>query len=94
MKKRGLKRYYRNLNKRSYIEQIITGLRNGVVEYDYEHIHLDRYSLTKWSEIRLHLDVLFKLLDVFKSNYETIRMPFQVWGYVCFQRDLGCQIGL
>ena len=24
MKKRGLKRYYRNLNKRSYIEQIIT----------------------------------------------------------------------
>lgn len=94
MKKRGLKRYYRNLNKRNYIEHIITGLRNGVVEYDYEHIHLDRYSLTKWSEIRLHLDVLFKLLDVFKSNSETIRMPFQVWGYVCFQRDLGCQIGL
>ena len=94
MKKRGLKRYYRNLHKSSYIEQIITGLRNGVVEYDYEHIHLDGYSLTKWSEIRLHLDVLFKLLAVFKFNSETIRMPFQVWGYVCFQRDLGCQIGL
>jgi len=94
MKKRGLKRYYRNLSKMNFAGKIIAGLKSGVVEYDYEHIHLDGYPLTKWSEIKSHLDVLFNLLAVFKLNAKTIRMSFQVWGYICFQRNLGCQIAL
>ncbi len=48
MKRRGLKRYYRNLRKANFIEKIMAGLKNGNAEYDYEHIHLDGYTLSKW----------------------------------------------
>lgn len=65
MKRRGLKRYYRNLRKANFIEEIMAGLKNGNAEYDYEHIHLDGYTLSKWKEIKLHLDVLFSRLDLF-----------------------------
>lgn len=41
MKKRGLKRYYRNLFKKNFAEKIIAELKSGNAEYDYEHIHLD-----------------------------------------------------
>ena len=88
MKKRGLKRYYRNLSKMNFAGQIITRLKSGVVEYDYEHIHLDGYPLTKWSEIKSHLDVLFDLLAVFKLNAKTIRMSFQVWRFLPKQAKL------
>lgn len=94
MKKRGLNRYYRNLSRLDYAERIITEMRNETSGYDYEHIHLNGYTLTKWAEIRSHLDVLFNQLDIFRLNSNTIRLPFQVWGYVCFQRDYGCQIAL
>ena len=94
MKKRGLKRYYRKLSKTNFAEKIITGLKSGIVEYDYEHIHLDGYCLTTWREIRQHLDVLFNMLNIFGLNTKTIHIPFQVWGYICFQRNLGCQIVL
>lgn len=83
MKRRGLKRYYRNLRKANFIEEIMAGLKNGNAEYDYEHIHLDGYTLSKWKEIKLHLDVLFSRLDLFRLG--RIKMPFQVWGYVCLQ---------
>ena len=92
MKKRGLRRYYLNLSKLDIANRIVTEMRTGAVEYDCEHIHLDGYILTKWVEIRSHLDVLFNQLDIFRLNSETIRLPFQVWGYVCFQRDYGCLI--
>lgn len=52
MKKRGLKRYFRNLSKLNFAEKIIAGLKSGSAEYDYEHIHLDGYTLTKWTEIK------------------------------------------
>jgi hypothetical protein len=94
MKKRGLKRYYRNLSKINIAEKIVTEMGAGKVEYDYEHIHLDGYTFTKWAAIRQHLDVLFNQLDIFSLNSATIHVPFQVWGYVCFQRDYGCQIAL
>lgn len=94
MKKRGLKRYFRNLYKLNFAEKIIAGLRSGNTEYDYEHIHLDGYPLIKWTEIKQHLDVLFAQLNVFKLNSEKICFPFQVWGYICFQRNFGCQIVL
>ena len=55
MKKRGLKRYYRNLFKKNFAEKIIAELKSGNAEYDYEHIHLDGYPLTKWAEIKQHL---------------------------------------
>ncbi len=90
MKRRGLKRYYRNLRKANFIEEIMAGLKNGNAEYGYEHIHLDGYTLSKWKEIKLHLDVLFSRLDSFRLG--RIKMPFQVWGYVCLQRHYGCQI--
>ena len=90
MKRRGLKRYYRNLRKANFIEEIMAGLKNGNAEYDYEHIHLDGYTLSKWKEIKVHLDVLFSRLDLFRLG--RIKMPFQVWGYVCLQRHYGCQI--
>ena len=64
------------------------------MEYDYEHIHLDGYALTKWTEIKQHLDVLFSQLDTFRINTETISSPFQVWGYICLQRNYGCQIAM
>ena len=83
MKKRGLKRYYRNLFKKNFAEKIIAELKSGNAEYDYEHIHLDGYPLTKWAEIKQHLDVLFSQLDTFRLNAETISSPFQVWGYIC-----------
>lgn len=94
MKKRGLKRYYRNLSKLDFADRIVAEMRSGMVEYDYEHIHLDGYPLTKWTEIRSHLDVLFNQLEIFRLNSKAISLPFQVWGYVCFQRDYGCQIAL
>lgn len=94
MKKRGLKRYFRNLYKLNFAEKIIAGLKSGITEYDYEHIHLDGYPLTKWTEIKQHLDVLFAQLNVFKLNSEKICFPFQVWGYICIQRNYGCQIVL
>lgn len=62
MKKRGLKRYYRNLFKKNFAEKIIAELKSGNAEYDYEHIHLDGYPLTKWAEIKQHLDVLLASL--------------------------------
>ena len=55
MKKRGLKRYYRNLSQITFAENIIAVLKSGAANYDYEHIHLDGYILTKWSEIKQHL---------------------------------------
>lgn len=94
MKKRGLKRYYRNLFKKNFAEKIIAELKSGNAEYDYEHIHLDGYPLTKWAEIKQHLDVLFSQLDTFRLNAETISSPFQVWGYICLQRNYGCQIAM
>lgn len=94
MKKRGLKRYYRNLSKINIAEKIVTEMGAGKVEYDYEHIHLDGYIFTKWAAIRQHLDVLFNQLDIFNLNSATIHVPFQVWGYICFQRGYGCQIAL
>ena len=94
MKKRGLKRYYRHLSKLDFANRIVIGMRNGKVEYDYEHIHLDGYTLTKWAEIKSHLDVLFNQFDIFRLNSKSISLPFQVWGYVCFQHDYGCQIAL
>ena len=90
IKRRGLKRYYRNLRKANFIEKIMAELKNGNAGYDYEHIHLDGYTLGKWKEIKQHIDVLFSLLDSFRL--ETIKPTFQVWGYVCFQRHYGCQI--
>lgn len=77
MKKRGLKRYYRNLFKKNFAEKIIAELKSGNAEYDYEHIHLDGYPLTKWAEIKQHLDVLFSQLDTFRLNAETISSPFK-----------------
>ena len=94
MKKRGLKRYYRTLSKLDFADRIVAGMRNGTAEYDYEHIHLEGYTLTKWTEIRSHLDVLFNQLEIFRLNSKAISLPFQVWGYVCFQRDYGCHIAL
>ena len=75
MKKRGLKRYYRNLFKKNFAEKIIAELKSGNAEYDYEHIHLDGYPLTKWAEIKQHLDVLFSQLDTFRLNAESISSP-------------------
>ena len=94
MKKRGLKRYYRNLFKKNFAEKIIAELKSGNAEYDYEHIHLDGYPLTKWAEIKQHLDVLFSQLDTFRLNVETISSPFQVLGYICLQSKYGCQIAM
>ncbi len=94
MKKRGLKRYYRNLSRLDYADRTVEEMRNGTSGYDYEHIHLNGYTLTKWAEIRSHLDILFDQLDIFRLNSNAICLPFQVWGYVCFQRDYGCQITL
>ena len=94
MKKRGLKRYYRNLSQITFAENIIAVLKSGAANYDYEHIHLDGYILTKWSEIKQHLDVLFNQLDIFRQNSGTINSTFQVWGFICFQKDFGCQIAL
>lgn len=94
MKKRGLKRYYRNLSKENFAEKIIAELKNGTAKYDYEHIHLDGYPLRKWIEIKQHLDVLFSQLDTFKLNAETISSPFQALGYICLQRKYGCQIAM
>lgn len=61
MKKRGLKRYYHNLSKENFAEKIIAELKCGVTEYDYEHIHLDGYILTKWQR-------LGNILILFQSN--------------------------
>lgn len=94
MKTRGLKRYYRNLFKVNFAENIVAELKSGTANCDYEHIHLDGYVLTKWSEIKQHLDVLFSQLVIFRQNSATINFPFQVWGFICFQKDYGCQIAL
>lgn len=94
MKKRGLKRYYRNLFNRNLAENFIINLKSGAAKYDFAHIHFDGYVLNRWNEIKLHLDALFRQLSLFKSNAINITMPFQVWGHVCFQRDLGCQVSL
>lgn len=94
MKKRGLKRYYRKLSKENFAKNIIAELKSSSAEYDYEHIHLDGYILTKWTEVKQHLDVLFRQLETFKQNSDTVNSPFQVWGYICLQKDYGCQIAL
>lgn len=94
MKKRGLRRYYRKLSKENFAEKIIAEMKSCSAEYDYEHIHLNGYSLTKWTEIKQHLDVLFRQLETFKQNSDTVNSPFQVWGYICLQKDYGCQIAL
>ena len=64
MKKRGLRRYYRNLSKVTFAEEIIVELKSGTASYDYKHIHLDGYILTKWSEIKQHIDALFNPSDI------------------------------
>lgn len=94
MKRRGLKRYYRKLSKVNFAESIIAGLKSETTNYDYEHIHFDSYILTKWSEIKQHLNALFNQLDIIWQNSVTINSPFQVWGFICLQKDFGYQIAL
>lgn len=94
MKKRGLRRYYRNLSKVTFAEEIIVELKSGTASYDYKHIHLDGYILTKWSEIKQHIDALFNQFETFRHNSVAITVPFQLWGFICFPKGFGCQIAL
>lgn len=92
MKKRGLRRYYRNL---ALHNPVLNLLHNRIYQkfgYDYEHIHLNDYDLTCWKEIKQHLDALFRQMEIVQDHKNELPINFQLWGYVCFQKKFGCQV--
>ena len=94
MKKRGLRRYYRNLAQCKPVLDLLRGRTSQQFGYDYEHFHFDGYPLTRWRAIKAHLDALFRQFEIAKEHITEFPAIFQMWGCVCFQREFGCQVML
>ena len=92
MKKRGLRRYYKKLATRNPVLDLLHNREYQNFGYDYEHIHINDYVLTRWKEIKAHIEALCRQLKLVKDYINECPPTFQMWGYVCFQREYGCQV--
>ncbi len=52
MKKRGLRRYYKKLATSNPVLDLLHNRDYQNFGYDYGHIHLNDYVLTRWKEIK------------------------------------------
>ena len=79
-KKRGLKRYYRNLGDYSFIENLdFSGGDNSW--FDLYHFHIDNTGLgnKSWNSRKQHLDALFSIAEKFEDKLRNYSKDFQYW---------------
>ncbi|AHM59273.1 hypothetical protein D770_05030 [Flammeovirgaceae bacterium 311] len=80
MRKRGLRRYYRNLNKTDALERIdFSGSPDSW--FDLYHLHIDNFGLgnKSWKARKQHLDALFRLADKIEEKLACYPKHFQYW---------------
>jgi len=80
MKKRGLKRYYRNLSKNLLINKLdFSGGENSW--FDFYHIHIDNTGLgnKSWKSRKQHLNALFATAEKIEENLIIYPNDFQYW---------------
>jgi hypothetical protein len=78
-KKRGLRRYYRNLDK-SFIPENLS-FKGGNAWFDFYHFHIDNTGLgnRSWKSRVQHLDALFLIAEKIKTKLDDFEKPFQYW---------------
>ncbi|NQX81107.1 MAG: hypothetical protein HRT66_03805 [Flavobacteriaceae bacterium] len=79
-KKRGLKRYYRNLGDYSFLENLdFSGGNNSW--FDFYHFHIDNTGLgnKSWKSRKQHLDALFKVTEKIEGKLRNYSKDFQYW---------------
>ncbi len=78
-KKRGLKRYYRNLKNPK--PPSILDYENEQSWFDFYHIHIDSDGLgnSNWQARKAHLDALFLLASKIQTQLKELRKPYQFW---------------
>jgi hypothetical protein len=78
-KKRGLRRYYRNLENSFNPDSLdFEGEKNW---FDLFHFHIDNTGLgnKSWKSRTQHLDALFIIAEKVEDKLKTIDKPFQFW---------------
>lgn len=78
-KKRGLRKYYRNLEK-SFDKSILT-VTGENAWFDFYHFHIDNTGLgnKSWNSRKQHLDALFLIAEKVESLMREYDKPFQFW---------------
>jgi len=79
-KRRGLKKYYRNLSKVDYIDKL--DFSNSEKSwFDYYHIHIDNTGLgnKSWKSRKQHLSALFEVAKKIESKLESYQKEYQFW---------------
>jgi len=66
--------------------------RAKIIGLSRHRLSTDDYVLTRWKEIKAHIEALCRQLKLVKDYINECPRTFQMWGYVCFQREYGCQV--
>lgn len=83
-KRRGLKRYYRNLRRQNVSDYWIEALSDDESWFNLAHEHFDwsGYGDRSWREHKEHLDVLFRNFSIMENRLREIKRPIQMFAVV------------
>ena len=86
-KRRGLKRYYRNLHQYNALDIWCNELSDKKSGCYFSHLHFDRYGYGNvcWKEHKEHLDILFKHFSMFEQNIINMDRPFQLFAILVLE---------
>ena len=79
-KKRGLKRYYRNLSNLTFIDNLNFS-NNDDSWFDFYHIHIDNTGLgnSSWKSRVQHLNALFEVATKIETKLKYYNKDYQYW---------------
>lgn len=83
-KRRGLKRYYRKLNKLNVCDDWLDALSEDDTWFNLAHEHFDwsGYGNISWKEHREHLNVLFDNFSTIEQRMKGINRPIQLFAVI------------
>lgn len=83
-KRRGLKRYYRNLHKQDVSSYWCEALSDNEAWFNFAHEHFDwpGYGNKSWKEHKEHLNVLFKHFSIIENWLKSIERPIQMFAVI------------
>ena len=78
-KQRGLRKYYRNLEKSFNVENL--DFDGEKTFFDFYHFHIDNTGLgnRNWKSRKQHLDALFSIAETIEKKLVDFKKPFQYW---------------
>lgn len=78
-KKRGLRKYYRNLEK-SFNPEVLS-FKGKNAWFDFFHFHIDNTGLgnRSWKSREQHLNALFLIAEKIETKLDGFEKPFQYW---------------